>query len=97
MADILDFPNMKSKNQAEELKKDPQLVLASQMIQSITEHLRNNTHLLKADKNLFYDIRIVYHLLYATLLRNAGEYHNWHEMMDEITRVLNESGDELDL
>jgi len=83
MADIIKFPFKEP-----EEPMDHELDIARECMKAVVTTLIDYQYYPNLDEGLEKDLGLVYHILYATMLRYDGQYHQFHEMMDEIMNEL---------
>jgi hypothetical protein len=66
---------------------DHELDVTREVMTAIIQTLQEYQYYASKDAKIFEDLGIIFNLVYAMLLRYDNEHHDWHEMMDEITRV----------
>lgn len=81
MAKIIQF-----KKAEEKPTMDHELDMARMLMQNMLTTLQEYRYYMTPEDKLFEDLSIVLNVTYAALLRQAGEDHQWHEMMDEILK-----------
>ena len=81
---IIEFPKNLVKKEELDHELDVARMLMMELIEKLQEYHYNPT----VNSPLFDDFTIVYNMMYASLCREAGEPHPWHDMMDEINKEL---------
>lgn len=82
MAKILKFPIPEKKKEI-----DHELDMARELMNKIVLTLSEYRYDVN-DPKMIDDLGVIYHMLYAMMLRNAGLQHHWHEMIDEIIKEM---------
>ena len=79
----------KSKESEEPIGQiDHELDMAREVMYAIVSKLTEYRYYPQEDEKLMEDLGLIFHVVYAMMLRTSGEFHQFHEMMDEIMAEL---------
>jgi hypothetical protein len=94
MAKILEFPKTPKAIKNKELEMDHELDIARECMKAVVSVLYEYQYYPQDDEQLAEDLGLVYHIMYAMMLRTDGQYHQFHEMMEEIMKELKRQRDD---
>lgn len=85
MSNIIQFP------QKEEI--DVELNITKDIMKIVINEISQYGYNVIPNDELFNDIGVVFNIFYAILVRNAGQYHAWHPIIDEMILFMKDGED----